>query len=399
LRILFLHEVNYLEKPIFEMHEFPEHLASRGHDVGFVHFPEGYELDEVRSLGWKSEIAGRVVNESRITLYTPQFADGSFFGRVRTALRFRKEFRRIVRDFRPDVVVSFAVPTSGWQALRVCSSDGIPYVFRALDVSHKIRQSILSPFIRVAERYIYGSATWLSANNPAMLEYCQKEGRRQGNSSTDLPPLDLSHFNVNVREGERWRSHYGIPHNARVILYMGSFFYFSGLPQAIEEFSGGAANQDFLCLIGGGEQDAELRSQVARLGIENRVIFTGFVGFKELPGHLAMGDVAINPMLKSLVSDTAFPNKVLQYMAAGLPVISTNLAGLQRTFRQSRGLRFASTPSFIVREARRMLLEEKDLDSLGEANVAAVSGQFSRDDAVRAFESRLTAISHRGNQK
>ena len=38
--LLFIHEVDYLQKPIFEMHEFPEGLAERGWSVHFIDFVE-----------------------------------------------------------------------------------------------------------------------------------------------------------------------------------------------------------------------------------------------------------------------------------------------------------------------------------------------------------------------
>ena len=44
MRVLFVHEVSFLDKPIFEMHEFPEYLASRGHEVHFVDFLENGHL-------------------------------------------------------------------------------------------------------------------------------------------------------------------------------------------------------------------------------------------------------------------------------------------------------------------------------------------------------------------
>jgi hypothetical protein len=82
MRILFIHEVNYIQKPIFEMHEFPEWLAHKGHDVGFFHFPEGFSYSQVKSLGWKKKIKGRVVRSIDITLFTPQLSSGSLVGRL-----------------------------------------------------------------------------------------------------------------------------------------------------------------------------------------------------------------------------------------------------------------------------------------------------------------------------
>ena len=108
---------------------------------------------------------------------------------------------------------------------------------------------------------------------------------------------------------------------------MGSFFYFSGLADVLQKLAL-MDERPVLVLIGGGEQDAELRTMTEKLHLEDCVKFTGFVGFAELPSYLSMADVAINPMVPSMVSNKALPNKVLQYMASGLPVVTTRLDGL-----------------------------------------------------------------------
>ena len=103
-----------------------------------------------------------------------------------------------------------------------------------------------------------------------------------------------------------------------------------------------------LLLIGGGEQEVELKQLVTRLKLEDYVTFTGFVGFDELPAYLSVADVAINPMLPSLVSDSALPNKVLQYMASSLPVVSTDLKGLSSLFPSAEGLSLVSSPEEVL---------------------------------------------------
>jgi len=388
VRILFLHEVNYLEKPIFEMHEFPEHLAALGHEIGFVQFPEGLSQEKVRSLGWKTKIPGRVLPNQVLTLYTPQNAAGDLLGRLKTAMTFKKTFTSVVKDFRPDVVVSFSVPTSGWQALSVCKKLGIPFVFRALDVSHLIRKSAFSSLILAAEKFIYRNASAVSANNPAMSEYCRSLGAVKAKTFVDLPPIDLSHFANGMSERSHIRSKLGIARDAKVILYMGSFFYFSGLPQLIDEFSKTRGSDHLLVLVGGGEQDQDLRNQVSRLGLEGKVLFTGFIGFDELPGYLAAADVAVNPMQSSLVSNAAFPNKVIQYLATGLAVATTKLRGLELTFGQAAGIRYSEQPETVMRDARELTFSN-ELADLGKANQALVAQKFSKVDAVKSFEKRL----------
>ncbi len=391
MRILFLHEVNYLEKPIFEMHEFPEHLAVLGHEIGFVQFPEGLTQAAVRKLGWKAKVPGRVLPEQNLTLYTPQNASGSLFGRLKTALTFKGSFQKIVQDFNPDVVISFSVPTSGWQALGLCKRLGIPFMYRALDVSHLIRKSVFSSLILMAEKFIYRNASAVSANNPAMAEYCTSMGSDAQKTFVNLPPIDLSHFAEGSSKREYVRSKLGIAIDSKVILYMGSFFYFSGLPQLIDEFAKRGDSDHLLVLVGGGEQDQELRGQVARLGLKDKVLFTGFIGFDELPGYLAAADVAVNPMQASLVSNAAFPNKVIQYLATGLAVATTRLKGLELTFGEVAGIRYSEKPETVMRDALD-LASSKELATLGKANQALVAEKFSKVEAVKSFEKRLREV-------
>ena len=392
MRILFLHEVNYLLKPIFEMHEFPECLAEREHQVGFVQFPEGESKEALKRLPWKQEIEGRAVKNVNLTLYTPKTKSSGLVGRLMATAKFGREFKRILEDFNPDLVVSLAVPTSGWQALRVSRRANIPYLFRALDVSHKIRKSIFSGFILHAEKYIYRGADWVSANNPAMLDYCISLGAEATRSSVELPPLNLSHFAPQPGWRSQIRGKLGIPADAKVVLYMGSFFYFSGLPDLIESFAKTRSENQVLVLIGGGEQEDELIALTQRLNLDSSVLFTGFVSFDELPKYLAIADVAVNPMMPSLVSNAAFPNKIIQYLAASLPVVSTRLKGVEATFPVSTALTLVACPNQVFSAANEMLtLNERS--EIAEKARMLVSSKFEANSAVDQFERLLISVS------
>ena len=384
MKILFVHEVNYLTKPIYEMHEFPEHLASRGHEVGFVHFPEGFSRKRIKGLAYRMRIPGRVVEDVQLDLFTPWTASGSFSGRLLSSVAAFWQINRVLREFRPDIVVSFSVPTSGWQALIVARLRRVPFVFRALDASHKIRKGQLSDVVLAAEKFIYKHAPWLSANNPSMLDYCIGLSGRVSQSFVHYPPLDLNLFQSGSRS--RGRALISLNDSERVVVYMGSFFYFSGLPDVLLELS--LSDLDvILVLIGGGEQEAELRSLVMKFGLEERVIFTGMVPFESLPDLIASADVAINPMHVDLVSNIALPNKVLQYMASGVPVVSTDLKGLHLALGDDSGITWAGTP----REAARLAFElcmEENKDSVVGAHKASLAS-FATATSVDKFEEFL----------
>jgi glycosyltransferase involved in cell wall biosynthesis len=92
----------------------------------------------------------------------------------------------------------------------------------------------------------------------------------------------------------------------------------------------------------------------------------------------------------STVSNAAFPNKVIQYMAAGLPVVSTRLDGLVQTFGHAQ-LRYVEKSSEVY-PAVQALFTSKSLAVIGKANHAAVQEKFSSATAVRAMEARLELL-------
>jgi glycosyltransferase involved in cell wall biosynthesis len=245
----------------------------------------------------------------------------------------------------------------------------------------------------MAERFIYRNADWVSANNAAMLEYVLQNGGKKEQAGVSFPPLDLGHFTSGQNGGISLRPKLRIPAEAKVILYMGSFFYFSGLPEVIRTFAKEANHNDYLVIIGAGEQAKQLEGIAKYLGIQDKVLFTGLVRFADLPRYLAIADVAINPLKPSLVSNTALPNKVLQYMASGLPVVSARLRGLELTFGSDlSGLIFEKDSSAVAHSALRLAHAELNLKQLGSNNAAKVAKLFEPGLAVESFEAQLLSM-------
>jgi glycosyltransferase involved in cell wall biosynthesis len=328
LKILVVHEIDYLEKVIYEIHEFPELLATAGNEVTFFQFQEGAKRLQ-KNMFREREISGRVYPQARIKLVGPHQFGVASIDRLWATLSSWPALINVFRKGKFDVVLNFAVPTYGLQVLVLAKLFGVPVVHRALDVSHEIRESIYRLPILAVEKLLYRLVGTLSANNEAMKNYCLRLSGRTKPSYVNYPPLDLDHFSSSVLD-QTLRDSLGIDKQDQVITYMGSFFYFSGLPECIREFAPlSAKNKKLkLLLIGGGEQDQELRELVSSLGLTKRVVFTGFVSYAELPRYLRLSSIAINPLKISQVASVAFPHKVLQYLATGLPVVSTRLDGL-----------------------------------------------------------------------
>lgn len=78
-----------------------------------------------------------------------------------------------------------------------------------------------------------------------------------------------------------------------------------------------------LLVLGQGYQEADLKSQVEKIGLGDRVVFKGFVGHVDLPKYLKACDIFVRPSLSE-----GFGNSFIEAMAAGLPVIATPVGGI-----------------------------------------------------------------------
>lgn len=80
-----------------------------------------------------------------------------------------------------------------------------------------------------------------------------------------------------------------------------------------------------LLLVGDGPALPDLREQVGRLGLAERVHFVGAVQEREVPHYIAAMDVAVQPD----VTEYASPIKLFEYLAMGKPVVAPAKANIR----------------------------------------------------------------------
>ncbi len=346
MRILFIHEVNWQQKVTFEIHELPELLSCRGHLVDFVDFPEGEVRRGLRALidtrTDVSTVVGRTISGSSVRVITPGRVFVPPFDRFFASVTLIPLLARLLRQGEYDAIFLYGVPTNGWQATFLARWYGVPILFRGIDVAHCLRKTKFSLLVRAAERYVYRNANHISVNNLALQDYCIKEGARRDAITVEYPGLDRDHFRI-PQDTASLKHLCGIQSNDRVITYMGTFFRFSGLVQLIEGFVEVRKKEPGLklLLIGDGELREKLEEITRRNGLEDCVIFTGVVDYRDLPRYMQMATVAVVPFIPSLVSNKALPWKVVQYVSANLPVVSTRLEGLMGLFPEGQGVTYS----------------------------------------------------------
>src|SRR5262245_28888916 len=103
------------------------------------------------------------------------------------------------------------------------------------------------------------------------------------------------------------------------VLFVGRLVYYKGLHVLIDAMTRCPGT---LLVVGDGPLESDLRRQVAALGLEARVRFFGRVLDRDLPAYYHASDMFVLP---SVAKTEAYGLVQVEAMAAGLPVVSTNL--------------------------------------------------------------------------
>lgn len=131
-------------------------------------------------------------------------------------------------------------------------------------------------------------------------------------------------------------------------------------------------------IAGEGPLAPELRTQAQRLGIAHRVIFAGYV--ENVPALLRASDLFVLPSLYE-----GLPLSILEAMAAGVPVIATDVGGIGEAIsNESNGLLVPpADPAALANAIRKMLDNRNYAQQLAEAGRARVRTHFSAETMTR----------------
>ena len=219
-----------------------------------------------------------------------------------------------------------------------------------------------------------------------MVAYCVRSPAAPDRRGS-IAPVDLEHFEWSPASVPA--EELGLNAEDRVVLYMGSFFAFSGLDIALEGFPSSSSAPDLrLCSSAAG---TSMTSCVCRHASRTRG--SGRLhrrhplrGASRLP---PVADVAINPFVPQLLTDVALPHKILQYMAAGVARSSRTIArwDSRRPGRRLRGdvgrravrrspPRRLPSPTSIRRSALAIVARQR----------AFVNATFAKDASVASLE-------------
>ena len=143
----------------------------------------------------------------------------------------------------------------------------------------------------------------------------------------------------------------------------------------------------FRCeIIGEGPLENELRAQIAQLNLQNRLVLSGTKPQREVRQHLAAASVFVLPsVLDPEGGMDNLPTVIMEAMATGLPVISTNIAGIPEMVVQNEtGFLVQPGDPIALAKAIEDVIDDRLLaQRLGEAGHQRAQELFSIEKNVR----------------
>ena len=330
MNILVIHEIDWINKVIFEPHHLAELFAKNGHNVFVIDCPDTKNKN-IRD-GLKTTVISnfsRVYDDARITLIHPPSILIRGLNRITHFFSCKNVIKRTILENQIDLIFLYGSITNGIQTIQIAKELNIPVIFRLLDIAHGL---VTIPLAKnLAKKYeskVISNSLKVLTTTPDMSRYAIQMGAKEdlveffnlGINTSDFKPLE---------KDESLAKSLGISSDDSVIVFVGTIYPFAGLIELINDFQKieGQNSNIKLLIVGGGPSYNKLKKLVIAKKLESKVILTNFKPQKEIPKYISLADICINPFQINYVTNRILPTKILEYFSCKKPVLSTPLKG------------------------------------------------------------------------
>lgn len=213
---------------------------------------------------------------------------------------------------------------------------GVRFVFDHHDLCPELfedrfgkRRHLLHRVVRFCEYLTFRTADVSLATNESYREIAMNRGRMERHrvfvvrSCLDLDKVHLRAPKPELKAGKPY-----------LAVYLGVMGPQDGVHLLLESIAllvkSGRRDTQFT-LIGYGTETPRLKLQAASMGLEELVTFTGRIPDEELEEYLSTADLALAPDPANGLNDKSTMNKILHYMAYGLPIVQYDLTEGRRS--------------------------------------------------------------------
>ena len=303
---------------------------------------------------------------------------------------------RRLRGLRPTVLhahdTNALVPVAS-----AARSLGIPYVYDAHDLwLGRPRRGRSRPYFALSqfyhglvERLLVPRAAATLTVSPPIVGHLRRRYRLPvvhlvPNYPEVGPPVERRHLR-DLPGGE------GIDPSQPIVLYLGGLMGGRGLEQLVDAIA--LLPEVQLVMLGDGAEEQPLLARAAARGAS--VLVLPPVAPELVEAYAASAAIGVSPIVPSCLNYRySLPNKLFQYMAAGIPVVASDFRQVREVVEGSGcGLVVDTTrPEAIAGGIRRVLAAPAEAASMGARSRAAVVDRYNWETSARVLRAVYTGV-------
>jgi PEP-CTERM/exosortase A-associated glycosyltransferase len=247
-----------------------------------------------------------------------------------------KRLQEVAELIKPDIIHAHSPALNGMPAVRVGRAMGIPVVYEirafwedaAVDHGTTRKGSMRYRLTRSQETWVVKQADAVTVICDGLRGDLIKRGI-PGEKITVIPnAVDIEKFSLSGGPDLALKAQLGLE-GSRVLGFIGSFYAYEGLDlllDALPEILFHMPDVKIL-LVGGGPQEANLKAQAKKLGVDDRVVFAGRVPHQEVNRYYDLVDVLVYARHSMRLTDLVTPLKPLEAMAQGRLFVASDVGG------------------------------------------------------------------------
>ncbi len=246
------------------------------------------------------------------------------------------------REFRPQLIHAHSPFFNGQAAVKVGRKLGIPVVYEirafweddAVDKGKIAEDGFVYRQVRRLETEVVRAADRVVCICAGLREDLIGRGIPESKITVVKNGVEAETFEPRPRDPELARS-LGLG-DRRVLGFIGSFFYYEGLPFLVEAAAELRKKRDdfALLLIGSGEDLEPVRAAIARLGLDDLVKAPGRVPHDRIQDYYALIDVFCYPRHSKRLTEKVTPLKPLEAMAMERVCLGSDVGGIRELFEE-----------------------------------------------------------------
>ena len=304
-------------------------------------------------------------------------------------IKFLRDFSREIKKRKPDIVHCWLFSGNIWGrwAAILAGTENIIVAYRNCNLSYSKTLRLLEKFTTKKVHY--------SANSYACADFI---GKKLGVSSDRFHIIyngtSFEKFAISSKREELFRE-LTIPEDTKIVTTVGRLTYQKNYPMLLKVAQKCKDTQlpVHFIIVGHGEKGKELMELAHHLGVMDIVHFLGLR--RDIPEILKSSDIFCFTTLYE-----GFPNALLEAMAAGLPIVTTNFDGVDELIEDGVNAKIVAINNIDgAYLALRAYLDEPALaDKYGRKACEAVQSRFSMELMVHnTMEFYKTVLRERPN--